>query len=158
MKKEYRKPVVACTDMEKGEMFSNSPEYEKKISCQGWKKRAEEQGVIRFADELSGFVYRKQDKEIGSEEKFYANPEFVYREVAGESILVPSGKMALKFNGLASLNRTGVFLWKLLEQERTFPELIRAFAEEYDLTEEQSAEDVAGFLKLALTRELVLRS
>ena len=52
MKKAYRKPVVACTDIEKGEIFSNSMEYKKKISHQGWLKEAEEQGVVRFADEL----------------------------------------------------------------------------------------------------------
>ena len=157
MKKEYQKPVVACTDMEKGEIFSNSQEYKKRILCQKWMKEAEEQGIVRFADELLGDVYRKQEKEIVGE-KFHKNPEFVYREIAGESILIPGGSMARKFSGLASLNRTGVFLWKLLEQERTFPELVRAFAEEYDLTEEQSREDVDDFLKLALTRELVIRS
>lgn len=158
MKKEYRKPVVACTDVETGETFSNSREYEKKIRHQEWLREAEEQGVARLADEFSGSVYQKREKEIDGEERFHTNPEFVYREVAGESILVPSGKTALEFNGLASLNRTGVFLWKLLEQRRTFSELVRAFAEEYDLTEEQSREDVNDFLKLALMRELVLRS
>ena len=105
MKKEYQKPVVACTDIEKGETFSNSMEYEKKISHQGWLKEAEEQGVVRFADEFTDAACRRPG-ESGGEGKYYANPEFVYREVAGESILVPNGKAALKFNGLASLNRT----------------------------------------------------
>lgn len=90
-------------------------------------------------------------------EKFRANPEFIYREIAGESILIPNGKMARKFNGLASLNKTGLFLWKLLEQERTFQELCVIFAEEYELTEKQSKEDVTEFLKLALTRDLVIQ-
>lgn len=156
MKKAYRKPVVACTDIEKGEIFSNSMEYKKKISHQGWLKEAEEQGVVRFADEFTDAACRKSENSDWKE-KYHTNPEFVFREVAGESILVPSGKTVLKFNGLASLNRTGVFLWKLLEQERTFSELVRAFADEYDLSEEQSREDVDDFLKLALTRELVLR-
>lgn len=90
--------------------------------------------------------------------KFHTNPEVVYREIAGESILVPSGKMAEQFNGLASLNKTGLFLWKILEQERTFLELVRIFAEEYELTEEQSTEDVREFLSLALEKSLVLQS
>ena len=95
---------------------------------------------------------------MNEEEKFRANPEFVYREVAGESILIPNGSMARQFNGLASLNKTGVFLWKLLEQERTLKELSAAFAKEYELTEEQSMEDVTAFLELALTRDLIIRS
>lgn len=90
--------------------------------------------------------------------KFHTNPEVVYREIAGESILVPSWKMAEQFNGLASLNKTGLFLWKILEQERTFLELVRIFAEEYELTEEQSTEDVREFLSLALEKSLVLQS
>lgn len=90
--------------------------------------------------------------------KFHTNPEVVYRKIAGESILVPSGKMAEQFNGLASLNKTGLFLWKILEQERTFLELVRIFAEEYELTEEQSTEDVREFLSLALEKSLVLQS
>ena len=90
--------------------------------------------------------------------KFHTNPEVVCREIAGESILVPSGKMAQQFNGLASLNKTGLFLWRMLEQERTFLELVRIFAEEYELTEEQSTEDVREFLRQALTKALVLQS
>lgn len=90
-------------------------------------------------------------------EKFRANSEFIYREIAGESILIPNGETARQFNGLASLNKTGLFLWKLLEQERTLKELSDAFAEEYELTEEQSMEDVTEFLELALTRDLVIR-
>ena len=57
MKKAYRKPVVACTDIEKGEIFSNSMEYKKKISHQGWLKEAEEQGVVRFADEFTDALF-----------------------------------------------------------------------------------------------------
>lgn len=91
-------------------------------------------------------------------EKFRTNPEFIYREIAGEFVLIPSGEPARQFNGLASLNKTGVFLWKLLEQERTLKELSIAFAEEYELTEEQSLEDVTAFLELALTRKLIIRS
>lgn len=90
--------------------------------------------------------------------KFHTNPEVVCREIAGEFILVPSGKMAQQFNGLASLNKTGLFLWRMLEQERTFLELVRIFAEEYELTEEQSSEDVREFLRQALTKALVLQS
>lgn len=95
---------------------------------------------------------------MSGDAKFRVNPEYIYREIAGESILVPNGSIAKQFNGLASLNKTGVFLWKLLEQERTLKELCDLFAGEYELTEEQSREDVTAFLKLALTRALVIQS
>ena len=50
------------------------------------------------------------------DERYRRNPEFILREIAGESILVPTGQAALAFNGLASLNASGVFLWGLLER------------------------------------------
>lgn len=91
------------------------------------------------------------------QDKFRANPEFVAREIAGEFILVPIGKAAELFNGLASLNPTGVFLWKLLDVERTQKELGKFLAEKYELTEEQSMSDVGDFLEIALKRNIVLR-
>ena len=143
MKKGYKKPVVAYTDMEKGKTFSNSEAYGEWILCQDWMKAAEGLGIAGLAEELV---------------RYRANPEYIYREIAGESVLIPSGKAAQQFSGLASLNKTGAFLWKLLEQERTLKELSIAFAEEYELTEEQSLEDVTAFLELALTRKLIIRS
>lgn len=154
MKKEYRKPVAACMDLGKGETLSNSPEYEQKICRQEWIKHLERYGMEHLEDKLSGEMKGK----MSGDAKFRVNPEYIYREIAGESILVPNGSIAKQFNGLASLNKTGVFLWKLLEQERTLKELCDLFAREYELTEEQSREDVTAFLKLALTRDLVIQS
>ena len=158
MKKEYQKPVAACMNLDKGETLSNSPEYEQKICHQEWVKYMEKYGVEHLAERLPEEIRGEAKSEMSGNEKFRANPEFIYREIAGESILIPNGKMARQFNGLASLNKTGVFLWKLLEQERTLKQLSEAFAEEYELTEEQSMEDVTAFLKLALTRDLVIQS
>ena len=141
MKKEYQKPVVACTDIKKGKTISNSEKYEDKMRYQSWMTKGKGREVIWILAE-----------------KFRTNPEFIYREIAGEFVLIPSGEAARQSNGLAFLNKTGVFLWKLLEQERTLKQLSIAFAEEYELTEEQSLEDVTAFLELALTRKLIIRS
>ena len=89
--------------------------------------------------------------------QFQRNPEYIYREVAGESVLVPTGKAAESFFGIASINSTGAFLWKALERERSFGELREIFAREYELEEDQSRQDVAEFLEAALSRNMVLR-
>lgn len=89
--------------------------------------------------------------------QFQRNPEYIYREVAGESVLVPTGKAAESFFGIASINSTGAFLWKVLERERSFGELREIFAREYELEEDQSRQDVAEFLEAALSRNMVLR-
>lgn len=155
MKKEYQKPVVACTDMNNKKTISNSATYGNKVLQQEWMKDAERQGIVYFAEEYA--VNNTGSTDQNERQKFRSNPEFIYREIAGESVLIPNGRMAGKFNGLASLNGTGVFLWKLLEKERTIQELSSRFAEEYELSEEQSREDVTAFLKLGLSRELIIR-
>lgn len=37
--------------------------------------------------------------------------EYVMRQIAGETILVPVGKTPLEQNGLLALNESGAFLW-----------------------------------------------
>lgn len=88
---------------------------------------------------------------------FQVNRDFLVREIAGEFILIPTKQAALQFNGLAALNETGAFLWNLLQEPRTVPELARPLAETYGLTEEESRRDVEDFLALALSRELVFK-
>ena len=39
---------------------------------------------------------------------------FVLREIAGEYIIIPTGKTALEFNGLITVNEIGMELWKML--------------------------------------------
>lgn len=88
---------------------------------------------------------------------YQANPEYMLREIAGEFILVPTGAAATHFNGVASLNETGCFLWKQLAEERTRKDLYAVFAQKYELSEEQSKEDVDDFLKSALEHELIFQ-
>lgn len=90
-------------------------------------------------------------------EKYRVNPEFITREIAGEVILVPVGSASARFNGLASLNATGYYLWNLLAQPRTRGELSAALAKEYELTPQESAADVDAFLEPALARDVILR-
>ncbi len=88
---------------------------------------------------------------------FQRNPDYIYREVAGEIVLVPIGKAAESFFGIVSINSTGAFLWKALEQERSFGELREMFAREYELDEEQSLRDVTEFIEAAMSRHMVLQ-
>lgn len=89
--------------------------------------------------------------------KYQANPDYILREVAGESILVPTGKELINFNGLATMNETGVFLWRLLEEKRTIEEIIECFQKEFQLTREESWNDVSEFLDPAVTRHVILK-
>lgn len=74
------------------------------------------------------------------------NNEFVLREIAGDYIIIPTGKMALDFNGMITMNEVGVFLWKKLQEEVTFEELLKAVLDEYDVEEEVAKADIQEFL------------
>lgn len=71
---------------------------------------------------------------------------YMLREVAGSHVVVPTGKAALDFSGMITLNGTGAFLWKQLSTDKTERELLCALLEEYDVDEKTAQEDISGFL------------
>jgi hypothetical protein len=71
---------------------------------------------------------------------------FILREVAHQFVVVPVGETALNFNGVISLNGTGAFLWKLLQNEIEPTALVRGLCERYDVSLEEAARDVEAFL------------
>lgn len=72
--------------------------------------------------------------------------EFVLREIAGDYIIIPTGKTVLEFNGLITVNEVGVSLWNMLQNETTLDELVRGILDEYDVEEEVAREDIQEFL------------
>jgi hypothetical protein len=72
----------------------------------------------------------------------------VLREVAGTWVVLPLAAKALDFNGMLSLNETGVMLWHLLESECTKEELVTALLNEYDVSKDVASADVDEFLEI----------
>lgn len=72
--------------------------------------------------------------------------EFVLREIAGDYIIIPTGKTVLQFNGLITVNEVGVSLWKMLQEEVTLEDLVKGILDEYDVDETVAREDIQEFL------------
>lgn len=71
---------------------------------------------------------------------------FMLREVAGSFVVVNiSGE--LSFNGMITLNDTGAFIWKKLEQGISQQDIAASLAAEYDVEPEIADRDVDIFLK-----------
>ena len=70
---------------------------------------------------------------------------FLLRQVAGQTVVLPCGDN-LDLNMMITLNETGAFLWKLLQEETDDAALIQALRAEYDIDEETAASAVAGFV------------
>lgn len=73
--------------------------------------------------------------------------EFALREIAENYIVVPLGENAISFNAMITLNETGAFLWKQLENEKTEQQLLAAVLEEYDIDAETAKADIAKFIE-----------
>lgn len=73
--------------------------------------------------------------------------DLILREVAGEYILIPVGKAALKIHGMINLSESAVFLWKKLQEDCTEEELVQALLVEYDIDRETAAADVRELIE-----------
>ena len=72
--------------------------------------------------------------------------EFVLREIAGDYIIIPTGKTVLDFNGLITVNEVGASLWNMLQEEVSLDDLVNGILNEYDDEEEIAREDIQEFL------------
>lgn len=67
-------------------------------------------------------------------------------EVAGSYVVVPAGDEALDFNGMVTLNETGAFLWKQLDQGCDQARLVESLLDEYEVSPEQAQKSVEDFV------------
>lgn len=71
---------------------------------------------------------------------------FVLRNVADATIVVPTGKASLDFNGMITLNETGAFLWRLLESDTTEEAMLAAMLAEFEVGEETARAGIERFV------------
>lgn len=72
---------------------------------------------------------------------------FVLRKIAGVWAVLPLGKAALDFNGLLTLNESGVQLWNLMKQGCQREDLVEALLAEYDVSRPVAEADVDEFVE-----------
>ena len=75
-------------------------------------------------------------------------PGFLVREIAGETIAIPSGEAAHRISGLIALNGTGKFLFDLLQADQTQENLVSALMDTYDVDFTTAKTDVTAFLEM----------
>ena len=71
---------------------------------------------------------------------------FLLRSVAGNEVVIPTGKAAVEFHGMMSLNGVAAFLWKKLETPTDRDSLVEALLAEYDVEKARAENDVDAFL------------
>lgn len=84
------------------------------------------------------------------------NSEYMLREIAGESVLIPTGSASQKLNGMIRLTDTAAFIWKQVDTAADLREITERVREEFDVDNETARRDVRGFLYELYIRRMVL--
>ena len=82
--------------------------------------------------------------------KLKKNPDLILRSIAGETVLIPTGKMASVFNGMINLNGVAAFIWEKMEEIDDREQLVQMILDRYEIDEETARKDVNGFLDTAI--------
>lgn len=72
--------------------------------------------------------------------------EFVLREIAGDTILVPVGQTALKMNGMITLDPVSALIWKALEQGTDREAILEQILSRFEVAPETAKADLDEFL------------
>lgn len=72
--------------------------------------------------------------------------EFVLREIAGETILVPVGQTALHLNGMISLDPVGATIWKGIDKGLDKEAILSEILDTYEVEATKAKTDMEEFL------------
>ncbi len=81
---------------------------------------------------------------------------FILRDVAGKTFVVATGELSKKFKGMITLNETGKFIWKLLENDITKEEIVDKMLEVYEGVERSLVEKDVDIFVEKLVRDNIL--
>lgn len=89
--------------------------------------------------------------------RYVRNPDFIFRQIVDEMILVPIHKNTADMDSIFSLNEVGGFIWGKLEQPSSAAELAAAIQAEYETTAEGAVNDLRIFLDQMIDIGAILR-
>lgn len=73
---------------------------------------------------------------------------FEMRNVCGEKVVIATGLENLDFSKMISLNETAAYLWEAAEgKDFCEAQLVEALCQEYEVSPEQAANDVAALIE-----------
>ena len=83
------------------------------------------------------------------------NSEYVMREIAGDTILIPIGDTINNFNGLVILNELAKFIWEKMPQAKDEEELLNYILDEYEVEREVAKADLDEFLEMLKKENII---
>jgi hypothetical protein len=81
------------------------------------------------------------------EARYEKDPSIVYREIAGEAVLVPIRRNVADMAKIYSLDPVGADIWKLIDGQRTLGDVRDALLAEYDVAPDVLDADLGDFVQ-----------
>jgi hypothetical protein len=85
------------------------------------------------------------------EARYEKDPSIVYREIAGEAVLVPIRRNVADMAKIYSLDPVAADIWKLIDGQRTLGDIRDALLAEYDVASEVLDADLDEFVAKLLS-------
>jgi hypothetical protein len=80
--------------------------------------------------------------------RYERNPDYVFRQIVDEMVLVPIRHNVADMDCIYTLNSVGAFIWDKIDGSTTAGELQAAVADEFDADPAAVAADVEEFLTM----------
>lgn len=81
--------------------------------------------------------------------------EFVLREIADDTILVPVGETALRMNAMITLDPVAALIWRALERGQSRGDIVGQILNRFEVTEETARRDLDEFLEQMKAADLL---
>lgn len=78
--------------------------------------------------------------------RFTKDPNIVFRDIEGETILVPIRRRTANLQSIFTLNETAALIWDLIDGQRTVGQILSAIVEEYDIGTADAQADLLELL------------
>jgi hypothetical protein len=83
----------------------------------------------------------------GEDARFERNPDFIFRRIVDEAVLVPVHQPVTMMDCICTLNEVAASVWERLDAPATQGELQKAVLDEFAAPEEELEADLAAFLR-----------
>jgi hypothetical protein len=87
-----------------------------------------------------------EDQLIEANERFKRNPDYIFRKIVDELVLIPIHKDVADMDSIFSLNEVGAFIWEQLANPINMEDLKKSIFKEFDVESEALSEDVQSFI------------
>ena len=79
----------------------------------------------------------------------------ILRKVGNENIVMAYDNSVISFNGVITLNDSGVFIFNNLKEDISYEDLLNKILEEYDIDKETASKDLDAYLSILRKHDLM---